>query len=128
VRVAVKKLRYALELGQETRAFRWGTAVRSLKTLQDGLGQLQDHEALLDRIREIQTPLGRTPTLTALDRLARFVEETTRQFHAGFLTRQGRLRALCAAVRRQASQAIPAGRPLAPRLTEGPSVARRERR
>lgn len=109
VRVAAKKLRYALELGHDAQLWRWGAAVRRLKQLQDTLGAVQDRETLLDHVRSI--PASDDPAAeAALEGLTRLLEEETRRGHARFLGRRSRLLTLCARVRRQASEILPVGR------------------
>ena len=132
VRVAVKKLRYSLELGHDTRLWRWGAALRSLKEVQEGLGQLQDREALLGHVRDMQShAAGRAPASGALDELTRSLEAAARQYHAEFLSRRARLARLCSIVRRQVSQAMPIprvpARAASRRLAETPAVHSRPR-
>ena len=121
VRVTTKKLRYALEIGDEARVWRWQSAIRSLKEMQDILGQLQDREVLLDRVRDIHVSHRDTATSAALDRVTRLLEDETRRYHAEFVSRRDRLLKLCATVRQQATQAIPIGRPTPTRATLPPS-------
>jgi CHAD domain-containing protein len=52
-RLAMKKLRYALELAQETGAWRTPRAIRRLRKAQDALGQAHDREVLLDRVKTL---------------------------------------------------------------------------
>ena len=121
VRVRAKKLRYALEFGHEARLWRWASQLRSLKQIQETLGQLQDREALLDRVRaSAQATVGLAEESEGLARLSRLLEEEARGFHAEFLRRRVRLLKLCATVRRQATQALPIGRPAPQPLSEAP--------
>jgi CHAD domain-containing protein len=107
VRVSVKKLRYALELGQEARLGRLTAAVRLLKKMQDTLGELHDREMLLDRVRAVHAVQGDEALSEALERLTRLLEEDTRRYHAQFVTHREGLLKLCAAVRQQASHIAP---------------------
>jgi CHAD domain-containing protein len=118
VRVAVKKLRYALELGQEARLARLAPAIRSLKKMQDNLGELQDREALLDRVRAVHAAQGHPILSDPLERLTRLLEEDTRHYHAQFVSHREDLLKLAAVVRQQASGALPLRRPQPKRLTE----------
>ena len=49
VRVAAKKLRYALEIDRELRRARATSRITQLKRLQDLLGRMHDYEVLIDR-------------------------------------------------------------------------------
>jgi CHAD domain-containing protein len=110
VRVSVKKLRYALELGQEARIPRLTSPIRFLKKMQDNLGELQDREMLLDRVRTIHAAQGHAAVSGSLERLTRLLEEETRQYHAQFVSHREDLMKLCADVRQQASYIAPIGR------------------
>jgi CHAD domain-containing protein len=112
VRVAVKKLRYVLELGRDARLAPWTAAIRSLKQMQDSLGELQDREALLARVRAVHAAQGKPAVSDALERLTRLLEEEARHYHAQFVTRRDDLAKLCAVVRQQASGILPIGRSL----------------
>ena len=118
VRVSVKKLRYALELGQEARLARLTSAIRLLKKMQDNLGELQDREALLDRVRTVHAAQGHPAVSDSLERLTRLLEEDTRQYHAQFVSHREDLTKLCAGVRQQASDIAPIGRPVRKRLAK----------
>ena len=52
-RVAVKQLRYALELADVTGTRHIPRALRTLRKTQDALGQAHDREVLLDRLRDL---------------------------------------------------------------------------
>ena len=112
VRVSVKKLRYALELGQEARIPRLMSAIRFLKKMQDNLGELQDREMLLDRVRTVHAAQGHEAVSDSLARLTRLLEEETRQYHAQFVSHREDLMKLCRDVRQQASYIKPLGRPV----------------
>jgi CHAD domain-containing protein len=110
VRVSVKKLRYALELGQEARLPRLTSAIRVLKKMQDNLGELHDREMLLDRVRTVHAAQGHPAVSDSLDRLTRLLEEETRYYHAQFVCHRDDLMKLCADVRQQASDIVPIAR------------------
>ena len=112
VRVSVKKLRYALELGKEARIPRLTSAIRFLKKMQDNLGELQDREMLLDRVRTVHAAPGHEAVFDSLERLTRLLEEETRQYHAQFVSHREDLMKLCRDVRQQASYIAPIGRPV----------------
>ena len=121
VRVFTKKLRYALEVGHESRLYRWQPAIRTAKEMQDILGQLQDREVLIAHVRDVHVSHGDNSVSAALDRLTRLLEDDTRRYHAQFVSRRDGLLKLCATVRQQASHAIPIGRPTPTRVALRPT-------
>jgi CHAD domain-containing protein len=100
VRVATKKLRYALEVERELAGSRATARIQRLKRLQDALGQVHDYEILLDRTREVQASLAGSDRRTSdeLNALVRILEEACREGHAGFMRDRGTLLALCDSV------------------------------
>jgi CHAD domain-containing protein len=87
VRIVVKKLRYALEIGAEAPSQRGSRNLPVLKAAQHLLGRLHDLEILIGRVRHEQASLS-PPTLTAwreLDSLVNALEEDCRVLHAGYL-------------------------------------------
>jgi CHAD domain-containing protein len=96
VRIAVKKLRYAMELAAEARSQRGNGdigALGALKAAQDLLGRLHDVEVLIGRSRQEQASLS-PPTLTAwreLDSLIRRLEDDCRALHAEYMHHRARL-------------------------------------
>ena len=100
VRIAAKKLRYAMELQRELRRSRATARIRRLKATQDQLGRMHDLEVLIERTRAVQTDLA-VPSrraATELDRLVRALEDECRQLHAGYLASRRALLAICEAV------------------------------
>ena len=95
VRIAVKKLRYTLELGSPTRDGRPrnAAALRLLKSMQDLLGRMHDLEMLIARARDIQSsPGASTLKMSAdLDRLVRRLETECRELHGHYMARRGKL-------------------------------------
>jgi CHAD domain-containing protein len=97
VRIAVKKLRYTLEIARELRRSRATARVRTLKSAQDLLGRMHDFEVLITRIRTLQGS-DRAPTLKAsadLDRLVRHLEMACRQLHVRYMEFKKKLLELC---------------------------------
>jgi CHAD domain-containing protein len=87
VRIALKKLRYALEVGAETAGLNNKGELRSLKRGQDILGRLHDMQVLLDRVRRLQVSLGPGDAVFSrrLDTLMAALEDDCRRLHARFM-------------------------------------------
>lgn len=83
VRIALKKLRYAIELTDDSSG-RLSADVAALKGAQDLLGRLHDFEVLLSWTRDAQASLS-PPDLTmwrALDAMEGAIEDDCRRLHA----------------------------------------------
>jgi CHAD domain-containing protein len=100
VRIAAKKLRYALELAADGGAAAAKPHVRTIKRVQDLLGRLHDLQILQAHIADVQagSAADRPGMHAALDALARHVEDACRHLHARYLTSAARLREVCEAV------------------------------
>jgi CHAD domain-containing protein len=100
VRIAAKKLRYALELAGDGEAVAARPHVRTIKRVQDLLGRLHDLQILQAHIAEVQagSASDRPGMQAALDALARHVEDACRLLHARYLTSAPRLREVCEAI------------------------------
>jgi CHAD domain-containing protein len=88
VRIAVKKLRYALELVAYGRSQRESRDIDGLKATQDLLGRLHDLEILIRRARHEQASLSPL-TLIAwreLDSLISALEDDCRTLHAHYMS------------------------------------------
>jgi CHAD domain-containing protein len=97
VRIAVKKLRYSLEIARELSRSRALARIRLLKNVQDLLGRMHDLEVLITRIRALQGS-DRAPTLKVsadLDRLVRRLETECRQLHVRYMGFKKKLLELC---------------------------------
>lgn len=104
VRIAVKKLRYALEIARELSGSRAVARIRALKRAQDLLGRLHDLEVLIARTRGIQAS-AKAPNLRLsadLDRLVRHLENDCRQLHGRYMGVRGELLKICERVQREA--------------------------
>ena len=97
VRVAVKKLRYALEVSRELSGSRAVAQIRTLKQVQDLLGRMHDLEVLILRVRGLQgSPQAPTLRISAnLDHLVRHLETECRQIHGRYVTMRRKLLAVC---------------------------------
>jgi len=86
-RIAVKKLRYALELSSPKTNRSGRSDLRALERLQEILGRMHDFQILIDRVRDVQASLA-LPTLTMshrLDTLVVALDEMCRRLHARFV-------------------------------------------
>jgi CHAD domain-containing protein len=97
VRIAAKKLRYALEVERELKRSRATARIMQLKRLQDLLGRMHDFEIVIDRTRQVQASVAETDRRLALelDALVRTLEEECRQDHATYMRRRAATLRLC---------------------------------
>src|SRR4030095_4892512 len=87
VRIAVKKLRYVLEIARDLSRSRASARLRTLRSVQGLLGRMHDLEMLIMRIRALQGS-DRAPTLKVsaeLDRIVRRLEIECRQLHVRYM-------------------------------------------
>jgi CHAD domain-containing protein len=97
VRIAVKKLRYALELAAEADHVKSSTDLKQLRRVQEVLGRLHDLQVLVDRAREVQASLT-PPDLNAWRELDAFVvalEEDCRRLHGRYMHDRDALEVMC---------------------------------
>jgi CHAD domain-containing protein len=87
VRIAVKKLRYAVELSTEASNERGGADLRLLTRGQDLLGRMHDVQVLIDEVRQTQASLT-PPSISVwrdLDSLIASLEDDCRRLHARYM-------------------------------------------
>ncbi len=87
VRVALKKLRYALELRAEIDGRGASADIRALKRVQDVLGRMHDLQELIERVRQTQASLA-PPNVAVwrdLDALVAALEDDCRRLHARYM-------------------------------------------
>jgi CHAD domain-containing protein len=96
VRIAGKKLRYAVELSTEVSGGRGGVDLRVLKRSQELLGRMHDVQMLIDEVRQTQASL--TPPSVAvwrdLDALVTSLEDDCRRLHARYVRMRNDLEAV----------------------------------
>ena len=85
VRISTKKLRYALEIAQESGIARAGALVKALKKHQERLGRLHDFQGLLRHVREAEASPSVGARITELTAYADSLERECRRLHADFL-------------------------------------------
>jgi CHAD domain-containing protein len=97
VRIALKKLRYSMELVRELSGSRALAKLRTLASSQDLLGRMQDLEILIARTRGVQGATG-APNLKVsgdLDHLVRRFENECRQLHGHYMSSRQSLLSIC---------------------------------
>jgi CHAD domain-containing protein len=109
VRIAAKKLRYALEILRELTHSRSMARINKVKATQDLLGHMHDLEVLIDRTRGVQGSLAasnRRGTIE-LDGLIRALEDECREGHAAYMRSRPAMLKLCESVIEAASTGQP---------------------
>jgi CHAD domain-containing protein len=102
VRIAAKKLRYALEIANESGAAPCGESLRVIKRVQDALGRLHDLQVLQHHIAAVgAAPRGRRSTPdAALAVLSRLIEDECRHLHGRYVSQLPALHEAVEAARR----------------------------
>jgi CHAD domain-containing protein len=97
VRVAVKKIRYALELVRELSGSRAMARINTLKAAQDLLGRMHDLEVLIGRVRAAQgsSSAANLQLSAGLDRLVRRLETECRQLHGHYMALRKKIISVC---------------------------------
>ena len=112
VRIAVKKLRYALEIADESGAAPCAEAVRTLKRVQDTLGRLHDLQMLQHYAAAVGAAPRRRRTIpdVALAALSRLVEDECRHLHGRYVAAVPALTTLVETARRDVPARLTARR------------------
>jgi CHAD domain-containing protein len=97
VRIATKKLRYAMEIVRDLTRSRATVQIATLKRAQDLLGRIHDLEVLIDRTRALQgSPNAPTLRVSAdMDLLVRRLEMECRRLHGRYIAMRAPLLAIC---------------------------------
>jgi CHAD domain-containing protein len=100
VRIATKKLRYALEVSRDLHWLRSPRLIASLRSVQNILGKLHDLQVLAEHVSRAQSTLEQPATGIGadLEDLAVRIEERCRTLHAAFLKRREAVLDVCDAV------------------------------
>ena len=111
VRIAAKKLRYAVEIQRELTKSRATARLNRLKALQELLGRMHDLEILIDRTRGVQEALPPSDRrgMSELDALVRVLEDECREGHASYMGSRAAMLKLCDSI----TSAPAEGRPTA---------------
>ena len=112
VRIAAKKLRYALEIADESGAAPCADSVRTLKRVQDTLGRLHDLQVLQHHAAAVGATPRRRRTIpdAALAGLLRLVEDECRMLHGRYVAALPLLGAVVEAARRDVPARLTARR------------------
>lgn len=100
VRIAVKRLRYALETSGAAQGSRVSTQLRQLRVIQDLLGRAHDLHVLAGNLADVQLRIVARSRAAARDLggLAGALDQECRQLHAAFMSRRDALLALSASL------------------------------
>ena len=100
VRIAAKKLRYAMELAFDAGVKSASAPVRTVKRAQDTLGRLHDLQVLQAHVAAVQAePSGRSLPDGGLDIISRALEDECRHLHAKYVATMPKLAAVVEATR-----------------------------
>ena len=100
VRIGAKKLRYALELAQDSGVAAAAKHVRGLKRTQETLGRLHDLQILQQHVAAAQAaPVGRSVPHEGLGAVAGRIEEECRRLHGKYIAQLPVLLDTLAAIR-----------------------------
>jgi CHAD domain-containing protein len=97
VRIALKKLRYAMELSAEVAGLKRTPDLQTLKRAQDVLGRLHDFQVLIARVRQMQASLA-PPDVGLwrdLDGLIASLENSCRRLHARYMRERSEIEPIC---------------------------------
>ena len=94
MRIAAKKLRYAIEIADESGAAPCGDTLKVIKRVQDALGRLHDLQILQHHVAAVgAAPRRRRSTPDAgLAILSRLIEDECRHLHGRYVAQLPRLR------------------------------------
>jgi CHAD domain-containing protein len=93
-RIAIKKLRYTLEIADATGAADRTAAIRALKKAQDVLGELHDRQDLID---DLTARAGaEAPAADQIPLLKQVIDAECHELHTRYLDRRNDLQRICA--------------------------------
>jgi CHAD domain-containing protein len=112
VRIAAKKLRYALEIADESHASPCATELRLMKRVQDALGRLHDLQVLQHHVAEVAAAPRprRAHADPGLAVLGRIIEDQCRMLHARYIALLPELREAATRIRRDVAVRVTAPR------------------
>ena len=98
-RIAIKKMRYAMEIAHEVGGGDRNGAIRELKKAQDLLGDLHDSQELIDNLIETCPP-DQPEAASQVSLLKQVIEAENRDLHQRYLARRGAILEICSMERR----------------------------
>ena len=101
-RIAVKKLRYALEVAADTGSWHSGRILKDLRRIQGTLGDLHDAQILIDAFDDL---FGKQAASREAETLRALLQDDIARAHAEYTRRRDRIFALTEACTRAASHA-----------------------
>ena len=101
VRIATKKLRYALEIARDAGVAGSAPLLKILKRHQERLGHMHDLQMLWKRVREIEASPGLGSRADDLTDYADSLDRECRRLHAGFVEYRGDLATVVKVVRHE---------------------------
>jgi len=112
VRIAAKKLRYALEIANESKGAPCAADLRLMRRVQDALGRLHDLQILQHHVAEVSAAPHprRAPGDPGLALLGRVIEDECRLLHAKYIALLPALREAATRIRRQTAVRVTAPR------------------
>jgi CHAD domain-containing protein len=99
-RIAIKKLRYAGELGELTGVGTLDGALRDLRKAQDVLGDVHDRQVLLDELTDATADADGNGQADHRRLVIHVLEAECRELHRKYVVRRDRLLEICDGVRR----------------------------
>jgi len=106
VRIATKKLRYAIEIAHDARVPGAAPLIRVLRRQQERLGHLHDLQLLLKHVHEAETSSAVGSRVNDLTAYADTLELECRRLHAGFVEHRDELAGCVKDVRQQLVPAL----------------------
>jgi CHAD domain-containing protein len=103
-RVALKKLRYAAEIGEQTGVGAFEGSIRELKKGQDLLGELHDREVLIEKLPDVD---GERKAEGPLRTILQTLDAECRGLHRDYVERRDRLRTICTETERMFARRRP---------------------
>jgi len=95
VRIAAKKLRYSVEIADDTGVVAGAHIVPRLKKAQETLGRLHDLQVLLAHVRKYRSTKGAEPVSDELAVLEAVLWAQCQELHGKYLVKRERMLALC---------------------------------
>ena len=97
-RIAIKKMRYAMEIAHEVGGGDRSAAIRELKKAQDVLGDLHDRQELVDNLVET-CPADKPEIVSQVSLLKQVIDAETHDLHGRYLARRAAILEICGAER-----------------------------